>query len=148
MLVDLFASAQRGDFSRTFIDEKGREPDGITTLGHAYNHLRSELATMVHTDPLTGCLNRRGFDQMMGHTVSAAARRGGEVSLLAIDIDHFKAINDTSAIWAATPCCASSSRSSRARRAAATSWRASAARSSSSFCPTPTTRWPAWWPSA
>ena len=95
MLVDLFASAQRGDFSRTFIDEKGREPDGITTLGHSYNHLRSELATMVHTDPLTGCLNRRGFDQMMGHAVSAASRRGGEMSLLAIDIDHFKAINDT-----------------------------------------------------
>src|SRR6185503_10047403 len=49
MLVDLFASAQRGDFSRTFAEDKGREPDGITTLGHAYNHLRSELATMVHT---------------------------------------------------------------------------------------------------
>lgn len=95
MLVDLFASAQRGDFSRTFIDEKGREPDGITTLGHAYNHLRSELATMVHTDPLTGCLNRRGFDQTLEQVVAAAARRGGELALLAIDIDHFKAINDT-----------------------------------------------------
>jgi diguanylate cyclase (GGDEF) domain len=95
MLVDLFASAQRGDFSRTFIDEKGREPDGITLLGHSYNHLRSELATMVHTDPLTGCLNRRGFDQTLSHTVAAASRRGGELSLLAIDIDHFKVINDT-----------------------------------------------------
>jgi diguanylate cyclase (GGDEF)-like protein len=95
MLVDLFASAQRGDFSRTFIEEKGREPDGITTLGHAYNHLRSELATMVHTDPLTGCLNRRGFDQMLAQTLSAASRRGAEISVLAIDIDHFKSINDT-----------------------------------------------------
>jgi diguanylate cyclase (GGDEF)-like protein len=95
MLVDLFASAQRGDFSRTFIEEKGVEPDGITTLGHAYNHLRSELATMVHTDPLTGCLNRRGFDQVLAQTVNAAARRGGELSVLAIDIDHFKSINDT-----------------------------------------------------
>jgi len=95
MLVDLFASAQRGDFSRAFQEDKGREPDGITTLGHSYNHLRSELATMVHTDPLTSCLNRRGFDQVLAQTVSAASRRGGEVSLLAIDIDHFKAINDT-----------------------------------------------------
>lgn len=95
MLVDLFASAQRGDFSREFIDEKDREPDGITMLGRAYNHLRAELATMVHTDPLTGCLNRRGFDQMMSQIVSAAARRGGEIALLAIDIDHFKSINDT-----------------------------------------------------
>jgi diguanylate cyclase (GGDEF)-like protein len=95
MLVDLFASAQRGDFTRTFIEEKDREPDGITMLGHAYNHLRSQLASMVHTDPLTGCLNRRGFDQVISQTVAAASRRGGELSLLAIDIDHFKAINDT-----------------------------------------------------
>lgn len=94
-LVDLFASAQRGDFSRTFIEERGREPDGITTLGHAYNHLRSELATMVHTDPLTGCLNRRGFEIVLAQTVSNAARRGAEISVLALDIDHFKAINDT-----------------------------------------------------
>ena len=95
MLVDLFASAQRGDFSRTFVEEKGREPDGITTLGHTYNHLRSELATMVHTDPLTGCLNRRGFDQVLDQSVSAASRRGAELAVLAIDIDHFKSINDT-----------------------------------------------------
>jgi len=94
-LVDLFASAQRGDFSRTFVEEDDREPDGITTLGHSYNHLRAQLATMVHTDPLTGSLNRRGFDQVLGQTVAAAARRGGELSVLAIDIDHFKAINDT-----------------------------------------------------
>jgi diguanylate cyclase (GGDEF)-like protein len=95
VLVELFASAQRGDFTRTFEEEKGREPDGITTLGHAYNHLRSELAAMVHTDPLTGCLNRRGFDQVLSQTLNAASRRGAQVSLVAIDIDHFKAINDT-----------------------------------------------------
>src|SRR5262249_51452207 len=68
MLVDLFASAQRGDFSRTFIEEKDREPDGITLLGHAYNHLRAQLATMVHTDPLTGCLNRPGPHHLLAHT--------------------------------------------------------------------------------
>ncbi|MDB4878096.1 MAG: putative rane protein [Gemmatimonadetes bacterium] len=94
-LVDLFAAAQRGDFSRTFVEERDREPDGITLLGRAYNHLRSELATMVLTDTLTGCLNRRGFEQVLNQTVSLSMRRGGELTLLAIDIDHFKAINDT-----------------------------------------------------
>jgi diguanylate cyclase (GGDEF)-like protein len=93
--VDLFANAQRGDFSRTFVEEHDREPDGITMLGHSYNHLRSQLASMVHTDPLTGCLNRRGFDQVIAQTMAAASRRGGELSILAIDIDHFKTINDT-----------------------------------------------------
>ena len=95
VLVDLFAGAQRGDFSRTFVEERDHEPDGITLLGRAYNHLRSELATMVLSDTLTGCLNRRGFDQLLHHHVAAAVRRGGEIALLAIDIDHFKTINDT-----------------------------------------------------
>ncbi|HVX42165.1 MAG TPA: GGDEF domain-containing protein [Gemmatimonadaceae bacterium] len=94
-LVELFGNAQRGDFSRTFVDERDREPDGITLLGRAYNHLRSELATMVLTDPLTQCFNRRGFEQVLMQTVAAAVRRGGELALLAIDIDHFKAINDS-----------------------------------------------------
>jgi diguanylate cyclase (GGDEF)-like protein len=94
-LVDLFAGAQRGDFSRPFVEERGREPDGITLLGRSYNHLRSELASMVMNDPLTGCLNRRGFDQALEQTVSRAERRGGYLAVLAIDIDHFKAINDT-----------------------------------------------------
>jgi diguanylate cyclase (GGDEF)-like protein len=94
-LVDLFSGAQRGDFSRTFVEERDREPDGITMLGHAYNHLRSQLASMVHTDPLTGCLNRRGFDQVLAQSVAAASRRSGDLSLLAIDLDHFKAVNDT-----------------------------------------------------
>src|SRR5437763_606983 len=55
-LVDLFAAAQRGDFSRPFVEERDREPDGITLLGRSYNHLRSQLASIVSTDALTGCL--------------------------------------------------------------------------------------------
>ena len=93
-LVDLFAAAQRGDFSRPFLEEPNREPDGITLLGRAYNHLRSELATMVMNDNLTGCLNRRGFEHALNQTIARSIRRGSEVALLAIDIDHFKAIND------------------------------------------------------
>jgi diguanylate cyclase (GGDEF)-like protein len=94
-LVDLFASAQRGDFSRPFIEEHDREPDGITLLGRAYNHLRSELATMVLNDSLTGSLNRRGFEHALHQAIMRAMRRRREVALLAIDIDHFKTINDT-----------------------------------------------------
>ena len=72
-LVDLFAAAQRGDFSRTFVEEADREPDGITLLGRSYNHLRSEMASMVLSDPLTGCLNRRGFDHVFNQAVHNAA---------------------------------------------------------------------------
>lgn len=94
-LVDLFAAAQRGDFSRPFVEERDREPDGITLLGRAYNHMRSELASMVMHDTLTGCLNRRGFDHALNQAVVRALRNGSELAMLAIDIDHFKAINDT-----------------------------------------------------
>ena len=95
-LVDLFAGAQRGDFSQPFIEEPGVKPDGITLVGRAFNHLRSELATMVLADPLTGCLNRRGLEQVLNQAVSSASRHDGEVALLAVDIDHFKSINDMS----------------------------------------------------
>jgi diguanylate cyclase (GGDEF)-like protein len=95
VLVDLFGGAQRGDFSRAFIEERGVKPDGITLLGRAYNQLRSELASMVLADPLTSCLNRRGLDQVLNQAVSSASRFGGEVALLAVDIDYFKKINDT-----------------------------------------------------
>jgi diguanylate cyclase (GGDEF)-like protein len=94
-LVDLFAAAQRGDFSRAFVEERDREPDGITLLGRAYNHMRSELATMVMNDTLTSCFNRRGFEHAMNQAVVRAMRFGGEIGLLAIDIDHFKGINDS-----------------------------------------------------
>jgi diguanylate cyclase (GGDEF)-like protein len=50
---------------------------------------------MVLTDPLTGCLNRRGFDQAMTRELARVSRTGGELSLLSIDVDHFKSINDT-----------------------------------------------------
>ena len=64
-------------------------------LGRAYNQMRSELATMVLADTLTGCFNRRGFEQVFREVVFDAGRRRGDVALLAIDIDHFKAINDS-----------------------------------------------------
>ena len=95
-LVDLFGSAQQGDFARAFVEEHGREPDRITMLGRAYNHLRGDLANLVMTDPVSGCLNSRGLDQVLHRSLASAARAGGaDIALLAIDIDRFKEINDT-----------------------------------------------------
>ena len=94
-LVDLFSRAQRGDLSRTFVDEPDQEPDGITLLGRSYNHLRSELAAMVLTDTLTSCLNRRGFDRALNEAIRSGLTRRRELTLLAIDVDHFKSINDS-----------------------------------------------------
>ena len=47
------------------------------------------------TDMLTGVRNRRAFDLELDMQLTAAARSGLPVSLLMIDVDHFKRFNDT-----------------------------------------------------
>lgn len=52
------------------------------------------LEEMATTDPLTGCLNKRAFLQQMEQKLRAAERFGRQASLIMIDIDHFKRVND------------------------------------------------------
>ena len=54
-----------------------------------------ELRDLAHTDPLTGLSNHRGFHEALERELSRAARLGDEVSLVSIDLDDFKGINDT-----------------------------------------------------
>ncbi|MFO0095039.1 MAG: GGDEF domain-containing protein, partial [Gemmatimonadaceae bacterium] len=61
----------------------------------AYNRMRTQLATIVLTDPLSGCFNRRGFELQFRRELARAARAQTDVALLAIDLDHFKVVNDT-----------------------------------------------------
>ena len=51
-----------------------------------------ELAT---TDGLTGCLNKRAFNDELDRRLRAAERFGRQLSLIVTDIDHFKSVNDT-----------------------------------------------------
>ena len=46
------------------------------------------------TDSLSGCYNRRGFDQMVARELARAVRGGHVTAILALDIDHFKKVND------------------------------------------------------
>jgi diguanylate cyclase (GGDEF)-like protein len=93
-IVMLFETAEKGDFSQSYDVSADTNPDAITRVGQAYNRVRPHLANMVLTDPLTGCLNRRGFDQAMARELARSARTGGELALISIDIDHFKLVND------------------------------------------------------
>ena len=56
--------------------------------------LRHELETQVITDPLTGAYNRRDLARSLDEAVETRRRHGVTASLLAIDLDHFKAVND------------------------------------------------------
>lgn len=51
-----------------------------------------QLATI---DPLTGLMNRRAFDQALEREFERAQRYGRLVSLVLLDLDHFKRVNDT-----------------------------------------------------
>jgi diguanylate cyclase (GGDEF)-like protein len=94
-IVALFERAEEGDFTQTYDIQNDRFPDAITKVGRAYNRVQVQLAEMVLNDALTGCLNRRGFDQSLAREVARASRAGSDLSLIAIDLDHFKKVNDT-----------------------------------------------------
>lgn len=56
--------------------------------------LQRELEREAHTDALTGCVSRRHFLDVMRLELARSRRHQEEVSLLMLDLDHFKAIND------------------------------------------------------
>jgi diguanylate cyclase (GGDEF)-like protein len=62
----------------------------------ARNHdqQHAEITRISRADPLTGCLNRRGFEERMEAELARAARSGLPVGLILLDLDHFKAVND------------------------------------------------------
>lgn len=53
-----------------------------------------QLEYLAGHDPLTGLFNRRQFDQLVSMELSRAARQPAPISLLMVDLDHFKFIND------------------------------------------------------
>jgi len=57
--------------------------------------LNEEFKLLSITDPLTGLFNRRHFDELMTTEIGLSNRHGDDNSVLLIDIDFFKGINDT-----------------------------------------------------
>ncbi|HEM47617.1 MAG TPA: diguanylate cyclase, partial [Alphaproteobacteria bacterium] len=56
---------------------------------------QDELQSRAHRDALTGLYNRRWFDNALAVLMDHHRARGGRLSLLMIDIDRFKRVNDT-----------------------------------------------------
>lgn len=53
------------------------------------------LEVLAHTDPLTAVLNRRALTERLASELERVKRYETQVSLLLIDIDHFKRVNDS-----------------------------------------------------
>jgi len=56
--------------------------------------LNADLTRLATLDPLTGVYNRRTMTELATRAIADATRRARPLSLLALDIDHFKRIND------------------------------------------------------
>jgi diguanylate cyclase (GGDEF)-like protein len=85
--------------------------DDITNLERKNTRLRKTLASLKKSrdeisqqnkklhelatrDPLTGCMNRRAFFEVLEPAWSAARRHHHALSVIMVDLDHFKSVND------------------------------------------------------
>lgn len=69
----------------------------IGTIGFVLmcgDRLNDDLARLAMIDPLTGVYNRRTLAGLAAKAMDDSARSGKPLALLALDIDHFKSIND------------------------------------------------------
>ncbi|MGV8934532.1 MAG: diguanylate cyclase [Gallionellaceae bacterium] len=58
------------------------------------DQMNQKLEVLATTDSLTGLLNRRAFEHSLGQALAIVKRRSSPLSVLIIDVDHFKLIND------------------------------------------------------
>lgn len=77
---------RRRAFLRSILEDLARQELAEANL---------KLAVQAHTDSLTGLHNRRSFEELARREFARAARNGSPLTLLLIDIDHFKQVNDT-----------------------------------------------------
>ena len=72
--------------------------DGFTKLVHSQKetrHLNAEITKLAHTDMLTGLPNRRSFFSEADRAIARCRTVGADLALGVIDLDRFKAANDT-----------------------------------------------------
>nr|WP_315244073.1 diguanylate cyclase [uncultured Albidiferax sp.] len=75
-------------------DEIGSLTQGVNALLHVLRSQVDALETLSSTDALTGIANRRQFDERLASEIVRLARRPAPLSLLLLDVDHFKRYND------------------------------------------------------
>ena len=85
---------RRGD-AYLHMEELARIVAAQTALGLDRHHLYTGVEKIGLTDELTGLSNRRMFNFLMEREISRSRRYNRPFSLVMIDIDHFKKINDT-----------------------------------------------------
>ncbi|MPZ46691.1 MAG: diguanylate cyclase [Betaproteobacteria bacterium] len=83
---------------RTREDELQAAQRKVAEAERSIESMKSELEqvkAMLQQDPLTGTLNRRGIDEAFRQEASRCDRHGSRLSVAIVDLDDFKALNDT-----------------------------------------------------
>ncbi|MDP3228573.1 MAG: GGDEF domain-containing protein [Acidovorax sp.] len=80
-----------GELARSFHDMEQQISRQMTEL----NASRDAMAHLAHHDPLTALPNRRMFEQRLAQVLELSRRSGRSCALFFVDLDDFKAINDT-----------------------------------------------------
>jgi len=94
LIVGIFYSAALALYLRYF-DARNEEmrPAGVRAV-MTYRERFEELQQQSMRDPLTGLFHRGVFESVIGAQLARASRSGRNVSLLFIDVDRFKKVND------------------------------------------------------
>jgi diguanylate cyclase (GGDEF)-like protein len=75
-------------------DSTLREADAVGQALLQAADMLAHAEHQAHHDALTGLCNRVLFDELATHQIAAAQRSGTRLAILAIDLDHFKDVND------------------------------------------------------
>ncbi len=67
----------------------------LASLAVSNSRSRERLLALAATDPLTGLVNHGAFHRRLGEESARARRASSPLTLVMIDLDHFKRVNDT-----------------------------------------------------
>lgn len=83
------------ELERGFNDMAERIEEVHQTMQQRIEEATAQLAFQARHDPLTGLVNRREFEARLEKAISVVQAGGAESSVLFIDLDRFKPVNDT-----------------------------------------------------
>jgi len=97
-VIDAHGRQRVIQLKKTVLRTSSGEADCILTLGidlTEQKQAEARIAHLAHYDPLTGLANRALFTREMDAALSRVQRQDRQVALLCLDLDRFKAINDS-----------------------------------------------------
>jgi diguanylate cyclase (GGDEF)-like protein len=95
LLATLNLALRRSERDRSRQSTEAAESARLVQANAELTQLADRLREESTVDALTGLYNRRHLDQVLTRELSLAVRAGHGVGVILLDLDHFKALNDT-----------------------------------------------------